>query len=99
MTEDQAAMTPEDRLAQNLCAECCADLTAIDVPHHMMQHWPQFIRPDGLNAEAIRRQGLMQQYADAHPTGAKAQKREAEHPQTGSRSESKSSTPPPPSKL
>jgi|SRR5215469_65323 len=80
MDEATAALTPEDRLAQDLCAECGLPLTGLDVPHHMMTHWPQFIRPDGLNAEAIRRQGLMQTYADSHPVAARTAKLETAHP-------------------
>lgn len=59
-------MTPEERLAADLCAECGTPLSAIDTTHHSLQHWPQFLRPDGTNAEALRRQQLMADYASSH---------------------------------
>jgi hypothetical protein len=70
MTEAEAAMSPEERLANNLCAECSAPLLGIDVKHHSMQHWPEFIKPDGRNAEAIRRQALMTDYITNPPQRA-----------------------------
>lgn len=85
MTDEAAAMTPEERLSHDLCCECGTALTGIDAAHHSAQHWPQFIRPDGLNAEAIRRQGLMADYAQAHPAPA--------HRQAGSKPSSSSSQP------
>lgn len=67
MTDDVAAMTPDERLQHDLCCECGMALTGIDTLHHSMQHWPQYIRPDGTNVEAQRRQQLMADYATAHP--------------------------------
>lgn len=88
MTEAQIAMTPEERLTANLCAECCADLTILDANHHASTHWPVILIPNGYNTEAIRRQTLMADYAENQTTKRKeeaaAKKHESEHP-TGSR--------------
>jgi hypothetical protein len=67
MDDATAAMTPDQRLAKDLCCECGIPLAGLDVPHHSANHWVQFIRPDGTNAEAIRRQALLADYAAAHP--------------------------------
>lgn len=64
MTEEQAAMTPDERIAQDLCAECAHPLKEIDATNHTAQHWPPFMQPAGVNQEAIRRQGLMNQYSE-----------------------------------
>jgi len=64
-----AGMTPEERLAAGLCCECGAPLAGLDVTHHSRTHWSEYIRPDGLNAEAIRRQGLMAAYVPPPPLG------------------------------
>jgi len=71
MDDATAAMTPDERLAQGLCCECGLELADIDIKHHSMQHWPEFIRPNGQNNEAIRRQGLLTDYATSHPPAAK----------------------------
>lgn len=71
MDPDAAVLTPEERLSQGLCCECGEPLGELDVTHHSLQHWVQWIRPDGTNAEAIRRQGLMSDYAAAHPPAAR----------------------------
>lgn len=87
MDDATAALTPEERLAKDLCCECGIPLTGLDVPHHSMQHWTQYIRPDGQNAEAIRRQTLLADYATAHPSKA------APHSGAGAPSKSSSTSP------
>jgi hypothetical protein len=62
MDETTAALTPEERLAKGLCAECGMDLTGQNPQSHAAVHWPLYIFPDGRNQEAIRRQKLMADY-------------------------------------
>jgi len=70
MTDAEAAMTPDERIAQGLCPECAAPLAKLAPATHGLTHWPTAIFPDGRNQEAIRRQGLLNSYTPTSSTPA-----------------------------
>jgi len=79
MTEAEAALTPDERIAQGLCPECAMDVSNQAPATHALTHWPTAIFPDGRNQEAIRRQGLLVNYK---PTSSTPARHETEHPQS-----------------
>jgi hypothetical protein len=76
MDDATAAMTPEERIAAGLCAECGRDMKGLNPPSHAGEHWPPTIVPDGRNQEAIKRQKLMREMT---PIPATAVHKPGEH--------------------
>jgi hypothetical protein len=62
-----AAMTPEERLAAGLCCECGQDMAGINPPSHAGEHWPEYLRDDGRNGEALKRQKMLREMPAVAP--------------------------------
>ncbi len=65
MDEATSAMTPAQRMTKGLCPECGVSLTGLGVLAHRATHWPDFIKPDGQNDEAIARHRMMTEFDKA----------------------------------